>query len=149
MAKHRLVSKIACSLFAVVTVATAGMLTAGAWSNITDTNFSFNFNSYYTSQFTPTRDKGDYTSTYMKVTQKGGGTPSARVYGTNQAGGGSDYLTGGVDCSGGHIYPMNLGETWMINYVKENGYTYASIKGTPTTSVSAWASGVWSPDSVR
>ena len=141
MAKHRLASKIACSLFAVVTVATAGMITAGAAGNISDSNFSLSVNRLQYTDYTPRREKRDSTSVYMKVTSKSGGILTRVV-------GATDSVANLTDCSLGHVYASNLGVTYMITNVYETGKRYAAIRGDAGSSGTGGISGVWSPDSV-
>ncbi len=142
MKKHRPVSKVVCSLFALVAVATAGMITAGAAGNISDSTLELNINYLQSTDYTPIRNKLDSTSTYMWVDDKSGAIIT-RVVGSNQ-----EDISSFVDCSRGHIYPANLGVTYMINYVYENGYTWAAIRGDQSSTSNAGVTGEWSPDSV-
>ena len=54
MKKHRPVSKVVCSLFALVAVATAGMITAGAAGNISDSTLELNINYLQSTDYTET-----------------------------------------------------------------------------------------------
>ena len=55
---------------------------------------------------------------------------------------------GRYDCSGGHTYAIRQGENCkLVNYVKERGYSYACIMGTPVNNNNYDTYGVWSPDS--
>lgn len=142
MKKHRTVSKVVCSLFALVTVATAGMITAGAAGNIEDKEFSLDINHLQSTDYTELRNKQDSTSVYMNVDSKVGAIIT-RVVAFDV-----ENTVAYVDCSGGHIYPANLGVTYMINYVYENGYSLAAIRGDQSSTSNAGVTGVWSPDSV-
>ncbi|MCI9413565.1 MAG: hypothetical protein HFJ79_00105 [Clostridiales bacterium] len=141
MAKHRLASKIACSLFAVVTVATAGMITAGAAGNISDSNFSLSINQYQYTDYTPRREKRDSTSVYMYVKSKVGSIRTHVV-------GATDSVANLTNCSLGYYYTPGTGVTYMINNVYETGKHYAAIRGDQGTTSTGGIDGVWSPDSV-
>ena len=54
MKKHRTISKVVCSLFALVAVATAGMITAGAAGNISDSTLELNINYLQSTDYTET-----------------------------------------------------------------------------------------------
>lgn len=137
----RRVSRIVCCLFALVTAATATMITADAAGNIRGEDFSLSISQYQVENSTSQRDKLDATSVYMRVDSKSGGIIT-RVYGADSS---SSSL---VDCSMGHIYPANRGVTYMINNVYETGRHYAAIHAAKSSSPTAGISGVWSPDSV-
>ena len=145
MAQSRIASKIVCSLFTVVTLATAGMITAGA-NNHTDTVYDFTFSPSGHIGFIQTtekRPKQDASSAYMKC-NTAPYSCIARVYGYNWYG---ENMT---DCSRGTLYEFRAGTThYMKNWVYEDGFTYAAIQArTSNESSTHSASGVWSPDSI-
>ena len=149
MTSKRLCSKIVCGLFAAMAVASIGVMGAGATA--VDYPYSFSFNQYQSEQYTRTLTKDNNTDLYFWVNKTSGGAVLARAYGSNHSRSQTDNEPNGrVDCSRGNFYTMRLNApTYMRNWVHENGYTYASIKGTPTTSTNAGVEGVWSADSVR
>lgn len=109
-------------------------------NNCGDTTFRFMFFSDH--YYTELRGKTDTSSSYMSCNS----TPysyRAHVYTTS----GSGNI---IDCSYGHYYVFNTGTTrYLINNVKENGYTSSGIMGTRLYYGTAYSStGLWSPDSV-
>jgi len=54
----------------------------------------------------------------------------------------------GIDVGSKKYVFLAGSERWMVNYVKEKGYSYARIEGMPNQNGYYKVSGVWSPDSV-
>jgi hypothetical protein len=107
--------------------------------NYTDTAYQFNF-SNGGSWLTASRAKQDDTSSYMKCTSAAGRSYNATVVARS---GSTAYAVGSPS------YGFFAGtERYLVNYVKERGYSYASILATPTSTASFAASGLWSPDSI-
>ena len=53
------------------------------------------------------------------------------------------------DASRGHVYCFTTGTTYkMLNWVKEDGFSYAAIQGNPNYGYNFSASGYWSTDSI-
>ena len=149
MTGKRLCSKIVCGLFAAMAVASIVVMGAGATA--VDYAYSFSFNQYQYEQYTRTLTKDNNTDLYFRVNKTSGGAVLARAYGCKYSRPQTDNEANGrVDCSGGYYYTMRLNyATYMRNWVHENGYTNASIMGTPPTSTNAGVEGVWSADSVK
>lgn len=116
-----------------------------AAGNYSDTSYQYAFSDWQpsTGWNTVFRNKMDYTSSYMTCHAASGRSYSASVMaGKTQ----SDTYRISV---GSPWYTFYAGTTiFMINYVKESSYNYASIQAKPSTSGSYTASGLWSPDSI-
>lgn len=131
---------ILCLTMLFVSMSIIGSKAAG---NYHDTVFSFNFTHGGYTQFTSSRNKLDYTSSYMKCKYTSH-SYSARVYGEDGW---------RIDVSKEHWYNFNTGTTrYLINFVKENGYPRACI-GIESTDYNIYspgfnANGLWSPDSI-
>lgn len=128
-----------CSIF---------MINTQAKGNVSDKEFEFNFSDYtpYRGWLTENRLKMDDTSSYMKCNSisKSGYSYTAWVMAAKL----DDHPEFGIDV-GSKKYVFYAGsERWMVNYVKEKGYSYARIEGWPNYNGIYRVSGVWSPDSV-
>lgn len=137
----------------IATLITAGLsvmalylsLPVSAEGNYGDTSYYFRFENGEP-EFTEARKKEDTTSSYIKCTYCSSNGPYfiASVCGMES----TEPRYGIYDCSGGHVYAIRQGENCkLINYVKERGYSYACIKGTPIKNTTYDTYGVWSPDS--
>ncbi len=130
---------LALSLISLIIMLYASVSMVNA-NNSSDTRFRFMFFSdMYNTELRP---KTDTTSSYMSCES----TPysyRAHVYTFDGAG-------NTVDCSYGHYYVFNAGTTrYLINNVKENGYSSSGIMGKRLYyGVAYSATGLWSPDSV-
>lgn len=147
--RHGILSKTICLALIIMTVASLGLMSAGAAGNIRDENYTFDF--FYGSEvYTTRREKLDYTSSYMKCTgaQTPGNSYKARVMGS------SSQTSARIDCSNGGAYERTFftGSTvYVPNLVKEKSLNYACIRGNWTRGGGLSGNkfyGVWSPDSV-
>lgn len=137
----------------IATLITAGLsvmalylsLPVRAEKGYDDTSYYFRFENVEP-VFTEARKKEDTTSSYIKCTYCSSNGPYfiASVYGMDSR----EPRYGRYDCSGGHTYAIRPGESCkLVNYVKERGYSYACIKGTPVNNKDYDTYGLWSPDS--
>lgn len=112
-------------------------------SNYTDTSFTFYFRSFSDGRsYTELREKQDDTSVYMKCNSTSYGY-TAHVVGAK------DIFGTLYDASGGHYYTFHTGTVQkMINYVYENGLSYAGIVAYRNYATDFTATGLWSPDSI-
>lgn len=135
--------KVMIGTFCAVAVASNFSVFTNASGNWGDTSFKFNFQGK--TLYTAMRAKFDDTSSYMKCDS----IVPARSYVAYVVGGKNDTDISHIDMSGGHRYTFTAGTTYkMINYVHENGYTYAGIASKPNYTTAFTATGVWSPDSI-
>lgn len=134
--KKKFIAFALCLMMAIPVVG-VGAAYAG---NYTDTAFQFDFRNGG-SWVTASRAKQDYTSSYMKCTRSGGGL-SYKATAVARSGSSIIYV-------GSPTYSFTTGTTrYLVNYVKESGYNYASIYATPNSSAAYTAIGLWSPDSI-
>ncbi|MEE1077622.1 MAG: DUF2712 domain-containing protein [Agathobacter sp.] len=131
---------VICVMFCCISLGKQGVLAAG---NYKDTSYSFSFQNR--ALYTQARSKNDYTSSYMKCTSCTSNTSyTAHVVATT-----SIFSNDYVDASRGHVYCFTTGTTYkMLNWVKEDGFSYAAIQGNPNYGYNFSASGYWSPDSI-
>lgn len=126
-------------------IAIGGMSGISYAANRTDKTFSLSFDSTGDTDTSNYRRKDNNSKVYVKVNYV--------KYGNNYVKGwvqGKKYSdsTTNHNCSGGYYYALNnKGEQWLSNYVNENGYGYARIKGSTPVGAPNQVEGVWSPDS--
>ncbi|MDR1511886.1 MAG: hypothetical protein LBS56_00160 [Propionibacteriaceae bacterium] len=116
-------------------------MAASAYASCTDTSFTYEWGIFSGTQRTTVRYKDNTSSMYMYANS----VPSGKSYTAYATG----YSNGSyVDVSRGHLYQFVSGSTprTLVNWVREDGYTYASIAATKDTTLGFTASGVWSPD---
>lgn len=117
--------------------------------NYKDTDFTFKFTEYcpFLGHRTAARAKQDYTSSYMKCKSLSNNySYNATVYAVNPNG---TTWTNTYYAVGSPSYTFRQGTTkYMINYVKEKGYSSACIRADQNFDGTATATGVWSPDSI-
>lgn len=134
------------SAIAVVFILTLSMANwCMAENNYHDTPYTYKFSNYtpYAGWHTQPRPKLDYSSSYMSCTASSGLTYTAWV---SAATSNSDVFVANV---GSPTYKFYAGyTTYMINYVRENGYSHAAIEARPDSAGSYTAEGLWSPDSI-
>lgn len=141
----------------VITYAMVAMMaisaTGGAKSlmaaNITDRNWSFSLSvNNQNMQFIAREIKEDYSYIYVYWKQSMGGNLdkiTVSPYGGSSSG---ELKAAGTKYGGERRTILNtIGEYRLINFVKENGHSYASI-GMIGNKGAGFASGVWSPDSI-
>lgn len=121
------------------------MIDAQAKGNVQDTGFEFSFSDYtpYTGWLTSPREKKDYTSSYMKCTEVSKTNYSYTAWVVA-----ADNSELGIDVGSKKYVFLAGSERWMVNYVKEKGYSKARIEGIPNQNGSYRVKGKWSPDSV-
>ncbi|MDD2362651.1 MAG: hypothetical protein PHH84_06825 [Oscillospiraceae bacterium] len=142
--EKRIGSRIFVVSMIVMIVGSIGIMSVSA-NNHANTNFTYNWQYGPDSTWndaTPVRAKTDTSSAMMACTS--GPNYNARVYGVN-------IKTGNYqDKSRGHVYAFTANSsTYMLSWVYEDGWRYASIVGVATTSNHTTpAKGFWSPDSI-
>lgn len=147
MRKHRGkgLKRIFSAFMMLMFVCALFMIDAQAKGNVTDEAYGFSFSDYspYNGWVTAKRAKQDYTSSYMKCTyvSKTNYSYTAWVVAADN----SEF---GIDVGSKKYVFLAGSERWMVNYVKEKGYSYARIEGMPNQNGYYKVSGVWSPDSV-
>jgi hypothetical protein len=123
---------------------TASMMgSAFAYASYENSDFNFTFDG--TLQNTSTRPKDDYTSSWMQVQSI---TSGKQYIASAQAR--SSWSSGSNVDVGSPAYTFGSGTTrYMVNYIKESGYSLAGIRAAQYYSdPTFYASGVWSPDSI-
>lgn len=132
--------RIAFCLAAIMLAVTMLSICAFAdYGDIEDKPYEFNFVNGYTQVSAP-RYKYDKTAVYMNC--------SYSNYDWSVAPGAYSIYAGYVG-QWGTAYTVHTGsERWMINSIRENGWEYANLIGTPVSAASYIAKGEWSPDSV-
>ena len=149
-AKKRVISKIVCAAFAVLSLSSVGMMYASA-ANYLDSDWKANFTFSQHQYYTQTRAKEDDSSMYIKVTS---GSSTGRL---NARGYGSDYVKpeghaadGRVNCSQGRVTSnIVVGESrYIVNFVYEMGYDFGCLLLGNGVSTPDTFAGLWSPDSV-
>lgn len=134
-------------LFAVCMIFIGGAIPSFA-NNYKNTSFQFNFGLLNGSRYTPGRAKKDSSKSYMHCeTITKGYSYEGKVYASTKLK--NELLR--FDCSGGNSYPFKKGvDSYMTNYVKEKGFTAATIKANAgVNSREVIATGRWSPDNYR
>jgi hypothetical protein len=153
MKKRKIGSRVFISIMAIMLIASAGMMTAGAYGNITDRPYSFSFNAPQTVITPEAGRKLDSTFVYMHC-DYAGHVYTARAYATDVYFNLNDPNTNisGIpiyDVSHENTYQFGTGSTrWMLNWVYENNHPYAVVGADPVDVLGYGAWGVWSPDSV-
>lgn len=138
------VSRIVLVVFGLLTIGSAGMM-ANAAGNITNSDFTYHWMYGPTSRYsdaTEPREKLDDSSSMMAC--KTGPRYNASVWAVTESG---QY----IDKSHGHSYAFTPNSsTYMLNWVYEDGYDYASIIGflVSDSDHDTPATGFWSPDSI-
>lgn len=124
--------RLLCGILAAATVFSMGAIGVSA-NNWTDSDFNFNLNYYDQTRWRP---KDDTSKSYMKCYD------SPSTFTSNNK------LDVNVDVSNGNVYYFGAGlYKYMTNYVREWGYTQASIRAYPYDGQNNYsAHGVWSPD---
>ena len=128
--KSKAITGVVISLLMVGSI--AGSVFAG---NIKDTNYDYNSTKYGFA--TDTREKKDYTSSYICHRGNVNAYVEVRSNGTNQ-----------TAKQGGYYHVMAGSSCYLDNYVKENGYSNCYLYITPATGESSRMHGKWSPDSI-
>lgn len=138
----KLIRKIV-GIVLIVQVLAIGTCIVASANNCKDTDVTWNIvngNNSYTALL---RQKTDTTYSYQRCIN----TPYAYqswVYGYNDNTGVMN-----LDLSHGHHYTFNSGTVyWMLNWVKEEGYTHAGMAANSKSGQNFIATAVWSPDSV-
>ena len=145
--KKKIVSKVVCSLFAVLSLSSFGMMYASASFIPSEFKAVFTFN--YRDYFTENREKEDDSYMWIRVDSGPyGSTVSARAYGQNVKKPGGNVLNGRVDCSKGYSTgAIKIGERDVVtNWVYEMGYDYGSLRITNNKPTPETFTGYWSPD---
>lgn len=125
----------------IIATGTIGTAIPVMANNYADSNFTFKMKNHM--EYTSARVKMDTSKLYMKCDSISNSNASytAHSIGTNNTG------VTGADCSKGYVYVFKKGDAYyMTSWVKENGYSYARIGGSPNKSYDFTAKGVWSPD---
>lgn len=142
----KIIGKFFCVIILALTVlGTNTMLQVDAAGNYSDTSYRFIFGEWqpYSGWKTEKRAKRDDTSSYMSCNSAQGYSYTAKVCASNNP---NDEWATDV---GSPSYRFYSGYTfYMINYVYEKGYSYATIKAQPDGNANFTATGVWSPDSI-
>ena len=127
--KSKAITGLALSFLLVRSM--AGAVSAG---NIEDTKYQYNSSGYGFA--TETRDKTDYTSSYINHSGVNSAMVQVRSSGVNySANGGSYFVAAGTS-------------SYLPNYVKENGRGNCYLYITPSPALDCYMYGVWSPDSI-
>ncbi|GAA2184404.1 hypothetical protein GCM10009785_32160 [Brooklawnia cerclae] len=111
-----------------------------AHASCTDSSFSFSWPIISDTQYTPARYKDNTSYVYLNAQYNEAG----RTY----VAWASAYSNGSyIDVSDGHSYEIRQGNTYTLtNYVREWGYTQASIGARKIGPIGLKANGLWSPD---
>lgn len=135
--KKKIFSIVLCSMFLL----SMDFMPVSA-SNHSDTPLTWNFSNGGGRQTATQRRKDNTTSVYQKCTSTKYSYTSYVI--------GAKTSTGAVtNASGGNSYVFNSGTVrYMINYVKEWGYSYAGLNARPSNSYTYNAAILWSPDSI-
>lgn len=115
-----------------------------AWrGNVEDVGFNYIFDGGDLHQ-TVARPKWDSTSAYEKTIQH---AQNYRVSGW--IAGANSYVGPQSNQSGGHYYDLAYNRSiYMVNLVREHGYSMAALNGSANPGQSNYVVGYWSPDSV-
>ena len=137
---QRVIAAVIVALMGIPVASTA--VAAGNWG---DTPFNYHWGYFDGTKRTEVRAKLDTTSSYMKATYVSGGN-SYNAYVTAAVWDGKQYQYIDVRCG---TYKFMQGTTlYLCNWVRERGFTAASIAATPGNVLGLDASGWWSPDSI-
>lgn len=114
-----------------------GLMLMGSMTAFAGNTGDTYYNQYCTSSgfFTATRDKLDYTSSYIYHKGDRGAYVSVYSGGVNYSVNGGSYVNAGASA-------------YLPNYVKENGRNNCCLHLTPSPAGSCRLYGQWSPDSV-
>lgn len=146
MKKLEIINKkrISSFLFIAMLMITIMGTVVQAAGNYTDADIKIHYTSIGSDVMIPERQKLDYTSAYVYNT-KSDCDFFVCVYGTVR----NDGIRALKDCSVKSYKDIKVGHAYYLpNYVKENGYSYCTLKITPSLHAICDIIGKWSPDSV-
>ncbi len=148
--KRKIFYRIFAALFALTIIATIGTTSAVAAGNYTDKLETVRYNNDGCSRGTSSREKRDYTSSYMKVRSDSDiGVYEVDVIGTTTNSPIIYFIPDANLCTAGTAKTINVGEAkYLPNYVKERGYSYCNLNFEIPYYGSCTIYALWSPDSI-
>lgn len=142
-------SKVVCAFFALITVGSMTMITAGAAGNYHDSVFTFKAEGtgWYVCGTTP-REKWDATSAYVNNSGSNVDFSEVRVYGGDYIGADGTYFHQDFTARSPK-YVAKGTSAYLPNYVNESGWKYADLViNLAHTNYTYSVYGLWSPDSI-